>query len=66
MKKFLRVLSGILGVFGIGVFSLIIYSVGVDLSHFSGLVISAVFLAYGIGGEKVIGAVLPELLRNKW
>ena len=62
----LRVLSGILGVFGIGVFSLMLYVVGVSVSHFSGLFMSAVFLAYGIGGEKVIGAVFPGLLRSKW
>jgi hypothetical protein len=66
MKKFLRVLSGILGVCGICVFGLMLYAVAVDLSHFSGLFISAVFLAYGIGGEKVIGAVFPGLLRSKW
>lgn len=66
MKKFLRVLSGILGVCGIGVFSLMLYAVGVDLSHFSGLFISAIFLAYGVGGEKAVGAVFPGLLRNKW
>lgn len=65
MKRFLRVLSGILGVCGIGVFILMLYAVGVDLSHFSGLFISAIFLAYGVGGEKAIGAVFPWLLKSK-
>lgn len=66
MKKFLRVLSGILCVCGVGAFSLMLYVGGVDLSHFSGLFIREIFLAYGVGGEKAAGAVFPGLLRSKW
>lgn len=66
MKKFLRVLAGILGVFGIGFFSLIFTPLELEFLIFQVLIISTLFLAYGVGAEKAIGAVLPGLLRSKW